>query len=264
MAAGLLDRDHAAPLWQQVLTDLEARLARGEFTDAFPGEIALVEEYAVSRHTIREALRRLREAGAVTAQRGRLPRVAGPAEIEQPIGALYSLYASVTAAGMDQRSIVRRLDRRADGVVAARLGLEESAPLVHLERLRLAGGEPLALDRIWLPAELAEPLLAADFSNTSLYAELAARCGVRLTGGQERLRASTASVGECALLDLDPGAAVFAIERLGMVGTRSVEWRQSVVRSDRFSLLASFSARDGYRLGIDPAAAVPFTRGGPR
>lgn len=45
-------------------------------------------------------------------------------------------------AGQEQRSIVRTLDVRADGVAAARLGLEEPTPLVYLERLRLAADEP--------------------------------------------------------------------------------------------------------------------------
>ena len=93
---------------------------------------------------------------------------------------------------MVQRSVVRALDVRADGVVASRLGLEESTPLLRLDRLRLAGDEPLALDTVWLPAEIAEPLLEVDFTRTALYTELAARCGVRVTGGRERVRAVVA------------------------------------------------------------------------
>jgi len=111
--------------------------------------------------------------GVVVAERGRQPRVAPPPEIQQPMGALYSLFASVEAAGLAQHSIVRRFDTRADAVVADRLCLDASTPLVYLERLRLAGDEPLALDRVWLPAALAAPLLGADFTHTSLYAELA-------------------------------------------------------------------------------------------
>jgi hypothetical protein len=55
----------------------------------------LVGEYKVSRNTVREALRRLRADGVVVAERGRRPPVATPAEIEQPVGALYCLFASV-------------------------------------------------------------------------------------------------------------------------------------------------------------------------
>jgi GntR family transcriptional regulator len=247
-----LDRRSPVPLWSQVQDDLRTRLGRGEFAATFPGENALVAEYEVSRNTVRQALRGLRAEGLVTAERGRAPRVR-PVEIEQPVGTLYSLFASVEAAGLTQRSEVRVLDVRADGVVAARLGLEESTPLVHLERLRRAGEAPLALDRVWLPASVAEPLLEADFTHTSLYGELAARTGTRLESGHERIRAEVPSGAECALLECPARTAVFVIERTGSAGGRALEWRQTVVRGDRFAFDAHFSAR-GFRLDV---AAAP-------
>jgi len=245
-----LDRRSATPLWRQVLADLTRRVAAGEFTEGFPGEHALRAQYGVSRQTVRQALRTLREEGVVTAERGRAPRLGTPTEIEQPLGALYSLFASVRAAGIDQRSIVRILAVHADGVVADRLGLDGSTPLLHLERLRLAGDEPLALDRVWLPADIAAPLRHADFTDTSLYTELARRCGLRLTGGHEHLRAVVPTPRERKLLQLDSGVAAFAIDRLGTVGERAVEWRTTLIRGDRFSVSAEFTARAGYPLQL--------------
>ena len=245
-----LDRRSATPLWQQLRDDLTARVEGGEFADAFPGELVLQEQYRVSRQTVRQALRTLREDGVVTAARGRLPRLSTPGEIEQPLGALYSLFSSVQAAGIEQQSIVRVLDIRADGVIAARLGLDGAAPLLHLERLRLAGQEPLAIDRVWLPAEFAAPLLEADFSNTSLYAELARRCQIRLTSGQEHLWAVVPTAHERAVLQISANTAAFAIDRLGCTRGQPVEWRQSVIRGDRFILTAPFTARTGYPLDV--------------
>ncbi|MGH3916100.1 MAG: GntR family transcriptional regulator [Pseudonocardiaceae bacterium] len=243
-----VDRANALPLWAQVHADLRRRLNAGEFTDTFPGELTLVAEYTVSRHTVRAALRQLRAEGIVTAERGRASRVAGSAVIEQPLGTLYSLFASVETAGQVQRSVVRVLDVRADGIVAARLGLAEATPLFYLERLRLAAEEPLAVDRVWLPASLATPLLEADFTHTALYDELARRCGVRLSGGQEHLRAVVPTAAERTLLGIGTGVGAFAIDRLGCSGDKPTEWRHTLVRGDRFTVSVQFSARDGYRL----------------
>lgn len=248
--SGELDRSSATPLWRQLLLDLTRRLESGEFADGFPGELALRERYGVSRHTVREAVRRLRESGAVSAGRGRAPRVAAATEIEQPLGALYSLFTAAEAAGLPQLSVVRRLEIRADGVVAGRLGLDGSTPLLHLERLRLAASDPLAIDRVWLPADRAAALLSVDFTRTALYDELARRCGLRLTGGQERLRAVVPSAAERRLLGIDDHTAAFAIDRLGLADGVPVEWRTTLVRGDRFSVSATFSGRDGYRVDL--------------
>ncbi|WP_027946258.1 GntR family transcriptional regulator [Amycolatopsis taiwanensis] len=248
MAVRALDRTSSQPLWHQLRQQLQARLEAGEFADRFPGELALVEEYGVSRHTVRQALRQLREDGVIMATRGRQPRVAPPAEIQQPLGALYSLFAAVEAAGLTQHSVVRMLDTRADAIVSERLGLEASTPLVYLERLRLAGAEPLALDRIWLPATVAAPVLEADFTHTSLYGELSRRTGIRLDNGREEVLAVVPTTAERALLRCGPDTAALSINRLGRMGERPLEWRHTLVRGDRFSLTADFSAKTGYRL----------------
>lgn len=260
MGARAVDRSGPSPLWAQVEADLRRRAEDGEFDAAFPGENVLVTQYEVSRNTVREALRSLRAEGLVTAERGRPQRLARGHHIAQPMSALYSLFSSVEAAGQRQRSVVRRLELTADGVVAAQIGLEESTPLLHLERLRLADEQPLALDRVWLPAAAAEPLLAVDFSHTSLYGELAARCGVRVDAGQERVRAVVPSAALRELLACPPDTAVFAITRVGWAAGTCVEWRQTVVRGDRYLFEADFSAR-GYRLtGAIPTVSTAGRR----
>jgi GntR family transcriptional regulator len=246
-----LDRGDPLPLWAQLRADLRRRLDAGAFDEEFPGELALVEEYGVSRHTVRSALSGLRAEGIVVAERGRRPRLAAHDLIAQPLGTLYSLFALVEQAGLRQRSVVRARDVRADGVVADRLQLEASAPLFHLERLRLAGDEPLALDSVWLPADLAAPLLAADFTHTALYDELAHRAGVRLAGGREHIRAVVPSRAQQRLLGLPRSVGALAIDRLGYAADRPIEWRHTLIRGDRFSLIADFSHRTGYQLHLD-------------
>lgn len=255
-----IDRDSPLPLWAQLLDDLRRRANRGEFADAFPSEMALVAEYGVSRNTVRDAVGRLRADGVVVAGRGRRPRLGVNVEIEQPLGALYSLYESVEAAGHEQRNVVRALDVRRDPDAAAHLALDRDAPLLYLERLRFAGDEPLAIDQVWFPAELASPLLGVDFTHTGFYDELASRTGVRLTGGREHLQAVTPTRLQRSLLGLGAGVAALAIDRLGFSRTRPVEWRHTVVRGDRFSVTAEFSAGAGYRLDLGSSLVAAATR----
>lgn len=244
-----LDRASKIPLWSQLRDDVAHRIDAGDFSAAFPGEHALCQQYGVSRQTVRVALRSLRESGVISAARGQEPRLMGP-RIEQPIGTLYSLFSSVEAAGMVQESVVLTLDERRDARAAAELGLEEETPLVFLHRVRLADGEPLALDRVWMPAEVTRPLLEADFRHTALYDELAERCHVRPSGGSEEIDAVTLLPSQAATLASEPGAPAFAIGRLGCHRGVPVEWRTTVVRADRFRIRTNFSASAGLTLTV--------------
>jgi GntR family transcriptional regulator len=245
-----LDRTSPVPLWAQLHDDLRRRSEAGEFVQAFPPEMDLVAQYEVSRNTVREAMRRLRSDGIVVASRGRRPRLVDETEIVQPLGALYSLFASVEASGLEQRSVVRALEVRTDTAAARHLGRPSDQPLLYLERLRLAGGEPLALDRIWVPGGLGAPLLDVDFAHTGFYDEFLDRAGVALTGGREQIRAVVPSEDDRDLLGLAAHGAALVIDRLGCAKGEPVEWRHTLVRGDRFSVVAEFSARDGYQLDV--------------
>lgn len=260
--AATLDRGSRVPLWAQLFHDISRRLEAGAFVTHFPGEYQLVEEYGVSRHTVREALRRLRDDGVLESSRGRGTRVHAP-RIEQPVGALYSLFQAVESLGIEQRSEVRALELRTEPRAASRLQLPTNTEFVYLERLRLADGEPLALDHAWMPRDLAEPLLDADFTHAALYDELARRVGVKLTGGREQIQAVVPTPTLRATLGIGRTVAVFAIERQGCLKKRPVEWRESMVRGDRFSLTADWTQRSGYQLGVSRSAIGPATEATP-
>lgn len=245
----LPDNDSGVPLWQQVETDLRRRITAGEFAVTFPGEHDLTEQYGVSRHTIRESLRRLRADETVVSARGRGTSVRPPS-IDQPLGTMYSLFRSVEAAGLEQISQVRMLDVRREPDVAARLGHQPDVEFVFLERLRLADGEPLAVDQAWLVRSLAEPLLAGEFGHSGIYDELSRLTGKQLTGGRELIRAVVPDPATRKLLGMAAGTAVLAVERIGCLNSAPVEFRRSTIRGDRFAMTTEWPGRESYRIDV--------------
>ena len=225
------------PLWRQVLDDLEQRLADGEIGDRFPTDRELVEHYDVSRHTVREAVRHLKARGVIERERGRGSHVAS-AEFVQPAGALYSLFSAVEDQGREQTSQVLRLQSSRDAQAASQLGVSADVEFVCLERLRLADDEPLALDTAWLPADLARPLLEADFAHTSLYEELEARTGIRPARGEEHIAPVAPTRELRQSLDLRRGEGVLRLHRVSWAGDQPVECRVTLIRGRRFSLVS--------------------------
>lgn len=225
------------PLWSQVLDDLRGRLLAGEFAEGFPSDAEMTRHYDVSRHTIRDAVRRLQVEGVVERARGRGTFVR-QRPVEQQLGTLYSLYRSAEEQGFVQESVVRYLEVRRDAEAAAMLDCGREEPLVYLERIRRIDGRPVVLDCSWLPARLASPLLEADFSRTALYRELDARCGLRPDSGWERVRPVLPTAEQRELLGMRSRAPAYAIERVACQGSLRVEWRHGVIRADRFSFVA--------------------------
>jgi GntR family transcriptional regulator len=228
-----LDRRSALPLWAQLAEDLRAKAMAGDFNERLPTEDELTGTYRVSRNTVREALRRLRDDGIIERTRGRGTFLA-KVDIEQPLPGHYSLARSIQDQGLAEHSEVRVLDTRPAGPAAVPLDLAPDEPVVHIERLRYAGDEPLAVDRSWLPAGLAEPILDADLGHGSIYDALLEASGVRVTGGWERITPTIPSAAERRDLRLARPHACFAVERLARSGPRPVEWRRSLIRGDRY------------------------------
>lgn len=239
------------PLWAQLEAELQRRLEAGEFDDGFPTDMELTERYEVSRHTVREAIRHLNKTGVLRRERGR-GTVVNRAEFEQSLGTLYSLFQSVESAGVEQTSEVLRLEIVRDEAASMRLEISEDTDLVLLERLRLAGGSPLAVDRAWIPASFGTPLLEVDWGHTALYDELA-RLGAPVPNqGWERLTPIMPAATDRQRLGLRKSDAAFFLERLGSRAGAAVEWRTTVIRGDRYRFVTDWSA--GASAGLRPAA----------
>ena len=234
-----LDRSSPLPLWAQLEADLRRRLGDGEFDERFPTDAELTSQYDVSRHTVREAVRHLNQNGLLRRERGR-GTVVNKSEFEQPLGALYSLFDSVESQGVEQRSEILAVGETTEPVAAEYLGLEPEDRLWHLERLRFAGDEPLAVDRVWLPVDIGATLAGQDFTHTALYVELERMGGGRPDRGWERITPVVPTATERKQLGLAKGDAAFSLERLGACGDRPVEWRVTVIRGDRFRFVADW------------------------
>jgi GntR family transcriptional regulator len=253
VGARALAREDDAALWSQLEQELRRRMEAGHFGRRFPTDRELMTIYEVSRHTARHAVSQLGADGILRRSRG-VGTSVDPRTFERSLGSLYSLFQVVEESGVPQRSEVRALKIVTDPEAAEHLDLAPESHLVLIDRVRWAGDEPLAIDRIWLPADVAEPLLEADFTHTSLYNELDRSAGMHPNAGWERIHPGIPTDEEQRTLRLDDGEAVFSIERLGTHNGDPVEWRVTTIRGDRFTLVADWTA--GQRNELRPHMLV--------
>jgi GntR family transcriptional regulator len=118
---------------------------------------------------------------------------------------------------------------------AMALALSARDQVAFLVRVRLADGEPVALEHATVPARvLPDPAHVGD----SLYAALAAS-GAAPVRALQRLRAATAAAADCEHLGIAPGSAVMATVRQGYLADGTpVEFTCSTYRGDRYDFIA--------------------------
>lgn len=245
----MLDRSSAEPLWAQLEAELRRRLRAGEFDHRFPTDHELMAAYGVSRHTARHAISRLDADGLITRRRG-VGSAIDRHRFEQSLGSLYSLFQVVEATGARQRSYVLALTTTTDPEAAAHLGLDPTTALVHLARVRYADDEPLAVDRVWLPASIGAALLEVDFTHTALYDEIELATGRRPSSGWERITPIVPSPDDAHRLGLGADQAAFCLRRLALADGEPVEWRVTVIRGDRFTFVADWQAGQSSNLRL--------------
>ena len=142
-----LDRSSPVPLYFQVATRLQKLIESGEMPvgGRMENEVDLADRLGVSRPTMRRAIQYLVERGMLVRKRGVGTQIVHP-KVRRPVE-LSSLYDDLVEAG--QRAASPRCSTSASAPpprgwpsgTACRPGLE----VTWIERLRYAGGEPLAL-----------------------------------------------------------------------------------------------------------------------
>jgi GntR family transcriptional regulator len=224
------------PLHHQVYLDLRAALDHGEWRsgDLLPPERQLAERYGCSLITVRRALSELTHENRIQRARGRGTTVLPP-RIERDFGGTLSFTEEMEDRGLDPETrVVAARPESAGEVVAAALAIEPGSPTLYLERLRVAGGEPLLLEGVHLPAERFPGLLASDLEHGSLYDLLARRYGTRVVRAREALEPVLLRAREARLLDLPARTPALLIEGTAFDADGTpVEFARSLVRGDR-------------------------------
>lgn len=233
--------NHASPIPKYVqLRTILLELIEGELgpDDAIPSERELSDRFGVSRMTVRETVDRLVAEGRLYRVPAKGTFVARP-KLDMPLQ-LSSFSEDMRARGLrpGARELARRTEPAREHVRAA-LDLREGD--VHvIERLRLADGTPMAIERTHVTAALTPGLADVPLEDTSLYAVLDERYGIRLDNGEQTIEAALADEDVAARLGIAPGAPVLWIRRRALQGARPVEYTESVYRGDRYQLHVAF------------------------
>lgn len=231
--------DSPVSYYQQLYTILRQELARGTWKpgERMPSEAELITIYGVSRITVRQAFELLVNDGLVYRRRGSGTYVTIPL-IEHGLNRIISFTDDMQRRGLhpDTRLIAAKLEP-ASADVARRLDIAPGEELAVLERLRLADGLPMSVERSHLVHRLCPGVLERDYVQTPLHIALLEVYGIRLARAQQAIHAVAADKTRASLLSVAVAAPLFFIERVSFrQGGIPVEFLQIYQRGDRYVL----------------------------
>ncbi|GAC1653627.1 MAG: GntR family transcriptional regulator [Acidobacteriaceae bacterium] len=240
-----LDKNSFEPLYFQMQTQLEQKIRSGQLTvhDPLPGEAELSRIFGVSRMTSRQALQGLTTDGFAYRERGRGTFVCA-AKVEKHIAHLLGFSAEMRLLGLKASTkVLAKATVPATAQVAATLQVAGQSLVMMLSRLRLADGEPIAIEQVWLPLTRFPGIDTIDFARSSLYETLKERFGVKIGSANETIEARGASKEEAGLLEIGPRSSLLVVLRtlLDAEG-RPVELAHSLYRGDRYRAVLSIPA----------------------
>jgi GntR family transcriptional regulator len=200
---------------------------------SLPSERELMNNYGVSRMTVREALSRLVDDGLVYRVHGAGTFVADASTITKSL-TLTSFSEDIRSRRMEPGSISATLRRvEADARVATALRVSPGTSVAHLERVRTADGVPMCLERVWIPGDI----LPADFSldaQPSVY-EYLESIGRAPESATQTIQATVLDSAQAALLDVPAQSPALSVTRIAVDSeAREVEFAISLYRADRY------------------------------
>jgi GntR family transcriptional regulator len=206
-------RNNGLPAYKRIQGAIRKRLEAGHLKpgDLVDSERELARIHRVSLMTARHALAGLEREGKVVRRRGAGTFVAPP---KIHFNKLMSYTEQMSGRGLDVSSKLLSLSViDTEPEVAARLALPAASRLIKLERLRLGGDEPFAIETCYLSADDFGSLTQARLDRVSLFSILQRDYGLQIGHADEEVDATTADPHNARLLHIPLGAPVLRIRQ---------------------------------------------------
>ena len=228
------------PHYRQIEQSLRVRIATLRPGERVPSDAELCAEFGVSRMTARNAMQRLAEDGLIRREPGRGSFVANPPG-HRRTNRLMTFTQEMTRAGRVPSSrLLTRVIRPSSVAEASSLDIPALQPIVHLRRLRLADGEPMALESTVLIGACAAAVTSADLARGSLH-ETLGRAGFVLRRGTGTISAAAATAEDARLLAIRAGDPLLVERRVIVDGHgRRIESTESRYPAERYGLDVHF------------------------
>jgi GntR family transcriptional regulator len=244
MKAGARANAVPSALYVKIKDHLRKRILDGRLKphDQLPSESALIEQFDVSRITVRQALNDLQKEGLIFKLHGKGSFVSKP-KADQRLASLQGFAEAMSAAGHEIYNQVTGLrDVPATAAVAEKLGLAPRSRVTEIRRVRFLNRSPISFEMTYVPTDIGARLAKADLETRDIFLILENDFGIALGNADLTIEAGPADARVAQHLRIRRDAPVLRIERLTHTADRRpLDFEYLFYRGDSFR----------YRLSIE-------------
>jgi GntR family transcriptional regulator len=203
--------------------------------DPLPSERELCDRFNVSRTTVRRALSDLESNGWIYRIKGKGAFVSID-KLPQQLTLLTSYSEDMRKREMKPGSIILANNPIiANSYYSNKLQIETNETIYLLRRLRLAEGEPMAIENCYMRYEIGSVIAETISNDDSLYRLFKEKCGITLKSALQTIEVGTLNNWERKLLgDNCPTTVLFNKRQTFDINDSVVEYVESKYRSDRY------------------------------
>ncbi|WLR51215.1 trehalose operon repressor [Bacillus tianshenii] len=220
-----------------IYQDLAEKIEQGTYkpNEKLPSENELVEEYNVSRETIRKALNILAQNGYIQKIRGKGSVVLEIGKFDFPITGLVSFKEIANKIGKESSTTVHELSIvEPDQYLMNQLQVKESAEIWKVVRVRKIDKERIILDKDYFNKKYV-PTLTKQVCEDSIYEYLEGTLGIQISFAKKEFFVEKATEEDRELLDLKEFDSVVVVKNYVYLNDASLmEYTESRHRPDKF------------------------------
>lgn len=229
-----IDKKSVIPLHVQLKNILKECICSNKFTDKIPSERELMDQFSVSRSTVRQAIDALVMEGVLEKVHGRGTFVT-LRPLEEWLGNLSTFNEIIKEMGMKPSIKIIYKGFITPPQEVAQL-FETNNKVYYLKRLRYANDIPISLEEQYYPLDIGQKLDKYNLQDTAIYDLLETSLGITLWEAEQVITCSIPNQDECTLLELDSPLSTLLTERILFdINNKPVEFEKSIFRSDMYS-----------------------------
>lgn len=230
---------NSIPLYEQLEVIIKKRVIDGEYTNQIPSERQLIDEFRVSRSTVRQAIESLVQGGILKKIPGKGTFV-NHKPIQDWLGNLSSTNEVIDKMGMTPGAKLIGVE-----IIELKKRLKEIIELdevYRFKRIRYANKTPIGIENNYYPLYIGEKLEQFDLNTSAFYDLIEKDMGIPIKEADQIIKAGNLNKEDAELLGGANGFGVLIAERkLVDHQNNFIEFEEAFYRSDMYEFKLKLS-----------------------